>query len=130
MRFFFWLILILITLKKRKEEEDENADLGENTNLDMNSISAAGISGSTPVTSGYGGKGKYDESELEELAKKSRNRRWLALLPYAILIVVFTILGDCKWEIPCDVIGTLVVGVTDYATWKHKFKEVDKEERR
>lgn len=91
-----YLVALLLTLKKKKKEDDIE-------------ISA-----------------EVADEELAKQAKKSRNRRWILLIPYAAGLIVITYFGHCNLELPFDIISVILVGGTDYGTYRHKFKELNK----
>ena len=102
-----YLLMLLITMKKKDEEENDN-DSSNNSRKESSN---------------------ENENSLEDMAKKSTRNRMISVIGYALLLIIFTYLGECKWEVPLDIITSIIVCGTEYGTYKHKFKELKEEKK-
>ena len=97
-----YLVVLLITMKKKEEQE---------TDTESNDGIVAGTDGTA----------LNEQEELKKLAKKSCRNRWGFIVVYLIAIAIFTYLGECNKDLPLAIVATILVGGTDYGTYKHKW---------
>ena len=90
---------------KKKEEQETDTESNDDIAIDPD------------------GTAMNNQEELKKLAKRSCRSRWGFIVAYLIAIAIFTYFGECNKELPFAIVATILVGGTDYGTYKHKFKE-------
>ena len=68
-----------------------------------------------------------DEEEREEQRKKSVRRYAVSEAGVSVILIILSILGFCKWDLPVALASIVVTAGAAVISHKHKFSEKSEE---